>query len=151
MLELVGLNHKKKSRLGGFSGGEKQRVGIAQALQNDPDLLILDEPTAGLDPQERIRFRKILSHLSRDKTILLSTHIISDVEFIADQVIILRRGKVLDMKAPNELLSSITGKVWIVAVSEEACDDLTGKYPCSNISRMDGKNILNILNRRIFQ
>lgn len=145
LLELVGLNHKKKDKLGGFSGGERQRIGIAQALLNDPDILILDEPTSGLDPQERMRFRKILSDLSRNKTILLSTHIVSDVESIADQVIILRKGKVLDMKVPDELLTLVSGKVWIVTVSAEEQDNLTNKYPCSNISHIEGKSILRLI------
>lgn len=145
LLELVGLNHKKRDKLGGFSGGERQRIGIAQALLNDPDILILDEPTSGLDPQERMRFRKILSDLSRNKTILLSTHIVSDIESIADQVIILRKGKVLDMKAPDELLTLVSGKVWIVAVSAKEQDNLTNKYPCSNISHIEGKSILRLI------
>jgi ABC-2 type transport system ATP-binding protein len=145
LLELVGLNHKKKDKLGGFSGGERQRIGIAQSLLNDPDILILDEPTSGLDPQERMRFRKILSGLSRNKTILLSTHIVSDIESIADQVIILRKGKVLDMKAPVELLTLVSGKVWIVTVSAEEQDNLTNKFPCSNISHLETKSVLRLI------
>ncbi|OPZ94998.1 MAG: putative ABC transporter ATP-binding protein YxlF [Firmicutes bacterium ADurb.Bin419] len=145
LLELVGLNHKKKDKLGVFSGGERQRVGIAQALLNDPDILILDEPTSGLDPQERMRFRRILSDLSQNKTILLSTHIVSDVESIADRVIILCKGKVLDMKAPSELLTLVSSKVWIVTVPAEEQDNLTNKFPCSNISHLEGKSILRLI------
>lgn len=145
LLDLVGLTHKKRDKLGGFSGGERQRIGIAQALLNDPDVLILDEPTSGLDPQERIRFRGILSDLSRKKTILLSTHIVSDVESVADQVILLRKGKVLDMKAPNELLTLVSGKVWTVIIPAEEQNGLTEKYPCSNISHSEGKSVLRLI------
>ncbi len=145
LFKLVGLDNKKKDKLGGFSGGERQRIGIAQALLNDPDVLILDEPTSGLDPQERIRFRGILSDLSRKKTILLSTHIVSDVESVADQVILLRKGKVLDMKAPNELLTLVSGKVWTVIIPAEEQNGLTEKYPCSNISHSEGKSVLRLI------
>ena len=148
LLELVGLDHKRKDKLEGFSGGERQRIGIAQSLLNDPEILILDEPTSGLDPQERMRLRKILSGLSSNKTILLSTHIVSDVESIADQVIILRKGKVVDMKAPAELLALVSGKVWLVTVSAEEQDNLTNKFPCSNISRLETKSVLRLISTK---
>lgn len=134
LLELVSLSDKRRKKLGGFSGGQKQRVGIAQALLNDPKLLILDEPTAGLDPQERIRFRGILSNLSRDKIILLSTHIVSDIEAIANEVILLRNGQVIEKKTPSDLLCMVENKVWIVTVpvSDEA--KLTNQFACSNVT-----------------
>ena len=93
LLHMVGLEDKKQKKLKGFSGGQRQRVGIAQALLGDPEILVLDEPTAGLDPEERIRFRGIISDLSQQKLVLLSTHIVSDLEAVANEIILLRRGQ----------------------------------------------------------
>ena len=118
LLRLVGLEDKAQKKLKGFSGGQRQRVGIAQALLGDPELLILDEPTAGLDPEERIRFRGILSGLSQRKTVLLSTHIVSDLEAVAHDVILLRKGRVLAVERPQTLLAQLQGQVWTVAVSD---------------------------------
>ncbi len=145
LLVLVGLQEKARSRLKGFSGGQKQRVGIAQALLGDPELLVLDEPTAGLDPEERIRFRGILSGLSQQKTVLLSTHIVSDVEAIANQVILLKKGSVLDVKRPSEYLKEIEGRVWSVTVPAQREAELVKKYPCSNIMHTDGKSVVRLL------
>ena len=94
---MVGLEDKKQKKLKGFSGGQRQRVGIAQALLGDPEILVLDEPTAGLDPEERIRFRGIISDLAQQKLVLLSTHIVSDLEAVANEIILLRKGVVLEM------------------------------------------------------
>lgn len=118
LLELVGLNDVKKKKLRGFSGGMIQRVGIAQALLNDPKVLILDEPTAGLDPSERIRFRGILSELSKDKIIILSTHIVSDIEYVANEVLLLKAGALIQKKPPTELLAELDGKVWSMILTE---------------------------------
>lgn len=118
LLELVGLNDVKKKKLRGFSGGMIQRVGIAQALLNDPKVLILDEPTAGLDPSERIRFRGILSELSKDKIIILSTHIVSDIEYVANEVLLLKAGELIQKKPPTELLAELDGKVWSMILTE---------------------------------
>ena len=109
LLAMVGLEEKARKKLKGFSGGQKQRVGIAQALLGDPEILVMDEPTAGLDPEERIRFRGIISALSQQKIVLLSTHIVSDIEAIANQVILLKKGSILDVKRPAELLEKIEG------------------------------------------
>ncbi len=98
LLHMVGLEDKKQKKLKGFSGGQRQRVGIAQALLGDPEILVLDEPTAGLDPEERIRFRGIISDLSQQKLVLLSTHIVSDLEAVANEIILLRKGVVLSMQ-----------------------------------------------------
>ena len=100
LLHMVGLEDKKQKKLKGFSGGQRQRVGIAQALLGDPEILVLDEPTAGLDPEERIRFRGIISDLSQQKLVLLSTHIVSDLEAVANEIILLRKGVVLEMQKP---------------------------------------------------
>lgn len=118
LLELVGLNDVKKKKLRGFSGGMIQRVGIAQALLNDPKVLILDEPTAGLDPSERIRFRGILSELSKDKIIILSTHIVSDIEYVANEVLLLKAGELIKKKPPTALLAELDGKVWSMILTE---------------------------------
>ena len=103
MLELVNLHHVANRVVGGFSGGMRQRLGIAQALVNDPDLLIVDEPTAGLDPEERVRFRNLLSELGHGRTVILSTHIVSDVESIATQIAVMRGGQLVALAAPDEL------------------------------------------------
>ena len=105
LLHMVGLEDKKQKKLKGFSGGQRQRVGIAQALLGDPEILVLDEPTAGLDPEERIRFRGIISDLSQQKLVLLSTHIVSDLEAVANEIILLRKGVVLEMQKPAERAS----------------------------------------------
>ena len=145
LLELVGLSDRRKRRLGGFSGGERQRVGIAQALLNDPQVLILDEPTAGLDPQERIRFRGLLNRLGKDRLVLLSTHIVSDVESAADQVILLRQGQVVGRGAPAELLRQLEGKVWTVPVTSQEQEALAAQYLCSNVSRVEGITYMRLL------
>lgn len=139
LLELVGLTDRRGRKLGGFSGGERQRVGIAQALLNDPEVLILDEPTAGLDPQERIRFRTLLTGLSRQRMVLLSTHIVSDVEYSADQVILLKGGAIIGQETPAALLRQLAGKVWEVSVAPEEQEKLSARYLCSNVSRA-GRN-----------
>lgn len=112
LLQLVNLVEVRKRPLGGFSGGMKQRVGIAQALLNDPQLLIVDEPTGGLDPEERVRFRNLLSELSGERLVILSTHIVSDVEATATNIAIISQGQLLIHAAPEVLLDSVAGKVW---------------------------------------
>ena len=148
LLHLVGLEKKQRKKLGSFSGGERQRVGIVQALLGDPDILILDEPTAGLDPEERIRFRGILSGLSQQRLVLLSTHIVSDLEAVANEIILLKNGVVLKRETPLELLRTLEGAVWTVTVpaGEEAV--LTGEYLCSNVMHRDGKSVLRLLSDR---
>ena len=145
LLDLVRLSDRRKRRLGGFSGGERQRVGIAQALLNDPQILILDEPTAGLDPQERIRFRGVLNQLGRDRLVLLSTHIVSDVESAADQVILLRRGEIIGRDSPDALLRQLEGKVWSVPVTPQEQAELAVRCPCSNVSRLNGVTYMRLL------
>jgi len=109
---VVNLTDVRKRPLGGFSGGMKQRVGIAQALLNDPQLLIVDEPTAGLDPEERVRFRNLLSDLSGERIIILSTHIVSDVEATASDIALIDKGRLLAHAAPEALLGTVAGRVW---------------------------------------
>ena len=112
LLNLVNLSDVRKRPLGGFSGGMKQRVGIAQALLNDPKLLIVDEPTAGLDPEERVRFRNLLSELSGERIVILSTHIVSDVEATATDIALISQGTLVAHASPEELLRQVEGRVW---------------------------------------
>jgi ABC-2 type transport system ATP-binding protein len=112
LLQVVNLAEVRKRPLGSYSGGMAQRLGIAQALLNDPQLLIVDEPTAGLDPEERVRFRNLLSDLSGDRMVILSTHIVSDVEAAATQIALICRGRLLKHATPETLLQAVEGKVW---------------------------------------
>ena len=145
LLHMVGLEDKKQKKLKGFSGGQRQRVGIAQALLGDPEILVLDEPTAGLDPEERIRFRGIISDLSQQKLVLLSTHIVSDLEAVANEIILLRKGVVLEMQKPASLLEQLNGQVWLVTVPAADEAALTKQYTCSNVMHTDGKSVIRLL------
>ena len=120
LLELVNLKSDMNRKIRTFSGGMKRRLGIAQALLNDPKILIMDEPTAGLDPKERAYFRNVISEMSRDKIIIISTHIVSDIEFISDQVLVMKKGRFILQGTTEELIAEIEGMVWIcrIPVSE---------------------------------
>lgn len=118
VLEMVNLETMANRKLLTYSGGMKQRLGIAQALLNDPELLIVDEPTAGLDPMERVRFRNLLASLTRNCVVILSTHTISDIEALADHVVILQRGQVLVEATPESLLARADGQVWSVETDQ---------------------------------
>ena len=141
LLELVNLTDARHRALGGFSGGMRQRVGIAQALLNDPQVLIVDEPTAGLDPEERVRFRNLLDELSGERIVLLSTHIVSDIEATATRIVMLGRGRLLANATPEELLAGVTGKVWELEVSAAELDVLRTRHLVGATLRR-GSNVL---------
>ena len=142
MLENVNLHQSANRALGGFSGGMKQRLGIAQALINDPALLIVDEPTAGLDPEERVRFRNVLSEIGFGKLVLLSTHIVSDIESIATEIAVMKGGALLTIGPPEDLLRHCAGQVWRAVVSSEEFDRLRLTLKISSaIRKPDGVDI----------
>jgi len=142
LLLLVNLKDAARRPLGGYSGGMKQRVGIAQALLNDPQLLIVDEPTAGLDPEERVRFRNLLSDLSGERIVILSTHIVSDVEATATHIVLINKGRLLRESAPEDLLRELDGKVWEWTVASDDLPALKQKHILSGtIRRSDGVNV----------
>lgn len=142
LLQVVNLVEAAKRPLGSYSGGMKQRVGIAQALLNDPQLLIVDEPTVGLDPEERVRFRNLLSDLSGERIVILSTHIVSDVEAAATHIALINKGQLLRQAAPEELLKELENKVWEWKVSSDELLALKQKYIVSGtIRRSDGVQV----------
>lgn len=128
LLELVNLTDARRRALGAYSGGMRQRVGIAQALLNDPQLLVVDEPTAGLDPEERMRFRNLLGELANDRVVILSTHIVSDVEAVAGEIGILAGGRLRRQGNPQELVRAVDGKVWEAIVPASALDQLRQRH-----------------------
>jgi ABC-type multidrug transport system ATPase subunit len=141
LLELVNLTESRDRALGGFSGGMRQRVGIAQALLNDPRVLIVDEPTAGLDPEERVRFRNLLGELSGERIVLLSTHIVSDVEATATRIVMLGQGRLLADATPEELLEGVRGRVWEVELPAAELEALRTRHLVGATLRR-GANVL---------
>jgi ABC-type multidrug transport system ATPase subunit len=137
LLVVVNLVNAAKRPLGGYSGGMKQRVGIAQALLNDPQLLIVDEPTVGLDPEERVRFRNLLSDLAGERIIILSTHIVSDVEATATEIVIINKGRKIQHAAPEKLLQLLEGKVWEWIIPSQALTALKQSHLISGTIRRE--------------
>jgi ABC-2 type transport system ATP-binding protein len=145
LLEEVGLSQVANKKCKTFSGGMKQRLGIAQALLNRPEILILDEPTAGLDPKERVRFRNLLSEYAGDKIVILSTHIVSDVEAIADEVFLMKKGKFVMKGSVSQLTEQASGKVWELAVSNEEARKWKETATIANLRHEGSQIILRIV------
>jgi ABC-type multidrug transport system ATPase subunit len=142
LLELVNLTDVRRRPLGGFSGGMRQRVGIAQALLNDPRLLIVDEPTGGLDPEERVRFRNLLDELAGERIVILSTHIVSDVEAVATRIALIAHGRLVGDSTPDAMIRGAEGKVWEWVVPSERLTTVRAQHRVSGtLRRGDGVHV----------
>lgn len=145
LLDTVNLTESAHKKLGSFSGGMKQRALIAQALLNSPEILILDEPTAGLDPKERIRIRNFISEIAKDKIVIFATHVVSDIEFIAKEVIFLKSGQLVSYDTPNSLTKEIENKVFEVEIQDEDLKYFQSNYRVSNLYHNDNNIIVRIV------
>ena len=139
LLGEVNLTDKKDKRIKSFSGGMKQRLGLAQALIGEPAILILDEPTAGLDPKERVRFRNLISRLSSQMTVIFCTHIVSDIETIANEVLLLKRGELIGKGPVSELTDTLKGKVWEITLSDTEAEVFIAQHPTSSLVNRNGR------------
>jgi ABC-type multidrug transport system ATPase subunit len=140
LLKLVNLQDSTSKRLGGFSGGMKQRALIAQAMLGNPKIIILDEPTAGLDPKERIRIRNLIAEIAFEKIVIIATHVVSDIEFIAKEVLLLKKGEIIGSGKPHELCEKISDNVFEIACRSDKLSKISDRYKVGNISK-DEKNI----------
>lgn len=145
LLETLNLSEVKDKKIKTFSGGMKQRLGIAQAFLNDPQILILDEPTAGLDPKERVKFRNLISSFAENKIVILSTHIVTDVEYIADEILMIKNGTLLKKGAENDIIQEISGKVWECRVTRQEADFIENNFTVCNSKMENGEAILRIV------
>lgn len=145
LLEKVRLEGEASRKIKTFSGGMKQRLGVAQAMQGKPAIMILDEPTAGLDPKERIFFRNMLSDYAKDKLVLLSTHIVADIESIADNVIVIKQGRLLIQGAPDAILEAVQGKVWECNMPLREAEELSARYPVTSFRHQGSDAFLRLV------
>ena len=145
LLKQVGLSQAGHKKMKTLSGGMKRRVGIAQAMLNDPKILILDEPTAGLDPNERIRFRNLISELSEERIVLLSTHIVSDIEYIASEILLMKDGRITLSGTAEEVIASMPERVWLFSVPREQVDRYLADYRVSNLKTTPAGATLRVL------
>ena len=145
LLKQVGLVKSRNKKMKTLSGGMKRRAGIAQAMLNDPKILILDEPTAGLDPSERIRFRNLISELSEDRIVLLSTHIVSDIEYIANEILLMKDGCITMSGTASEFVHSMPERVWTFSVPKAQIDAYLKAYKVANIKTVPGGAELRVL------
>ena len=148
LLSQVGLSKAAGKKMKKLSGGMKRRVGIAQAILNNPKILILDEPTAGLDPTERVRFRNMISELSKERIVILSTHIVSDVEYIAKEVLIVSEGSLISKGTTKELTRNLEGKVWEIKTDEEHASIMMEKNLVGNIIPINGGYQLRVISSK---
>ena len=148
LIEKTGLKKAAKKKMKKLSGGMKRRAGIAQAMLNDPRILILDEPTTGLDPKERVRFRNLISAFSKGRIVILSTHIVSDVEFIAERILVMKSGQIVHYGRPGEITSEIQGQVWECVVPAGHADRYVAELNVSNLrNERDGRTVLRVIAR----
>lgn len=145
LLQQVGLTKARNKKMKALSGGMKRRAGIAQAMLNDPKILILDEPTAGLDPNERIRFRNLISELASDRIVLLSTHIVSDIESIADEILLMKDGKITTSGTAENLIAAMPEDVWSITVPRETAGNYLKSFKVSNVRSVPGGAQLRVL------
>lgn len=148
LLPLLNLSEVRRKKIKELSGGMKQRVLLVQALLDDPQILILDEPTAGLDPKERIRIRNLISDLSGDKIVLIATHVVSDIEFISKEILLMKNGKVVDKDCPEALQKKIAGKVFEIRISQDELNQVKQEFEISNLFRTDGEIVVHVISEQ---
>ena len=148
LLPLLNLSEVRRKKIKELSGGMKQRGLLVQALLDDPQILILDEPTAGLDPKERIRIRNLISDLSGDKIVLIATHVVSDIEFISKEILLMKNGKVVDKDCPEALQKKIAGKVFEIRISQDELNQVKQEFEISNLFRTDGEIVVRVISEQ---